>query len=504
MKCKRADINNLADIFLPFLQLLIKKINDSKKKENFDITKSKTLGEKSEADTNNLADIFLPFLELLIKKINNSTKKETNSLAYKSLKLLEEKKNDSNPQNLISSINNYDECINLSVLKKLTFSQQKKKENFKTDDRKIYLIKKEKVRFDRLKDSKMIEPLSGVGFALCCEKKLIIKDSNFEKELRSRTFDSPISCISKLTFKNCNGEESNKFILVSLEDGQSFELELTEFNSEKYDKPSKLEANIKSAKFFFEIKINKYIISNIEGTFYYKNDPGNIKLEKISEESFKIGKVINERYVLLINNGKDGKGILKYFDIKSEKINVVKKFDHSFILSQNCIDLMNLKKDDSTIKALICSYEKSHGKGILVVKLKFRDDELLINELFYYNYELENCKCINCLFIIKQKNNNNDNIILENKKIDTFLLMASVINENDESEFRTYSLEDIENLNSTEKNENIKKEYIKSRIDDNDCNKQVICVNQLYNDYLAINLIDSSSELIITKICKFK
>lgn len=146
---------------------------------------------------------------------------------------------------------------------------------------------------------------------------------------------------------------------------------------------------------------------------------------------------------------------------------------------------MNIENEN--YKVLLCSFEKRIG----AVKLEFDEDELLINNLYFDFYELNNVN-INCLFPIENIYENTIN--LEKKLFDSNFFMVNTTNEKNESEYRIYSLEGFES------NKIIQKGYIKSIINQNDFKNKISCISQLSPN--GFFMISSASEKLIKK-CGF-
>lgn len=344
-----------------------------------------------------------------------------------------------------------------------------------------YLYFKENIQIS----FKSIKKLNNNSFLLCDEKKIMIYDSFLNGQLFSRTFPNAISYISE-----SKAEIENKSLIVSLKRGEIYILSIDKNILKKFEKLEIFRENNKKYKedinLIIEIVKNKYIFSSNEGTFFYDNNLNERIAEKVSDEAFTIVEVINNRYALLFDNV-NSKGIIKYFDLKktNKKINTLKKFETALILSQNCISLMNIENEN--YKVLLCSFEKRIG----AVKLEFDEDELLINNLYFDFYELNNVN-INCLFPIENIYENTIN--LEKKLFDSNFFMVNTTNEKNESEYRIYSLEGFES------NKIIQKGYIKSIINQNDFKNKISCISQLSPN--GFFMISSASEKLIKK-CGF-
>ena len=270
---------------------------------------------------------------------------------------------------------------------------------------------------------KLIIQLNDFKFLLYNGYEIFIYDELLKEELYKKKFTRDIYSIYETKSRN------NRIILISSNEGY---LDFLYFNV-KLNQVINNEKNIGSKLFLcLEIDINKYIISINQGTFFHHNNIYNLKElsnEKcILKEVFEIGKIINDKNVVLINN----KNILILYNIQTNKIQS-KKFKYPFILSKNCIDLMNL--EDEKFKVLIICCEN----GILILKLEIDNDGLLKEDLYEYFYDLNkscNNYCIKCLCLFKKKN------ILRN--FDSFYFMVYFIDKKRNKEsLRIYSLKGI-------------------------------------------------------------
>lgn len=321
---------------------------------------------------------------------------------------------------------------------------------------------------------KLIIQLNDFKFLLYNGYEIFIYDELLEEELNKIKFTRDIYSIYETKSRN------NTVILISSNEGY---LDFLKFNV-KFNEVFDEEENIGSKLFLFlEIDINKYIISINQGTFFRHNNIKNLKElsnEKcILKEVFEIGKIINDKNVVLINN----KNILILYNIQTNKIQS-KKFKYSFILSKNCIDLMNL--EDEKFKVLIICCEN----GILILKLEIDNDGLLKEDLYEYFYDLNkscNNYCIKCLCLIKKKN------ILRN--FDSFYFMVYFIDKKKNKErLRICSLKGIK-----DKYPCPYEGFIKININDNDEVFKKTINNILQIIYNGCFVLFSSSEGILKK-----
>ena len=209
------------------------------------------------------------------------------------------------------------------------------------------------------------------------------------------------------------------------------------------------------------------------------------KSVKLSNEEFKIGEVVNKKYVLLIKN-KQGIGTLYYYALNIDKLKRLEMPEVvSFIISQNCMALLNLEYDESK-KIFICACENK----ILLLNLKFNGNKIIIENNFSYYIPLKNCS-INCLYIIK---NINENSIFKNdSKNDSYYLITSI---NKKSEFRIYNIEHVDKCVYSHDSDVIQKEFIKAKINGEIFKNKVGCISQSSNSeiFVICPCLDSNSQ----------
>ena len=339
-----------------------------------------------------------------------------------------------------------------------SFIEQQIKVNCNLNCKKIENICPEAKSLIKLKDN---------NFLLYNKCEIFLYDSFLDNRLAYKDFENTISCISE-----SKSDDKDISIIVSLKEKNPFKLRLVKHNDNIFFDKKELIINKSSANIFFEIIKNKYLISNKEGTFFHDDDLGVNKYEKLSDEEFKIGEVINKRYVILIKNT-NGKGTLYYFDFKKKDDKLKTLYfpeDISFILSQNCMAIMNLEYDEST-KIFICACENK----ILLSKLNFNDNTFLIDICYSYCYQLKNCD-INCLFIIKNINENN---VFNETKSDSHFLIVNIINKNKKSQFRIYDMKHIDECIYDHDSDIIQKGFIKAKFNGETFKNKVNYINQI-------------------------
>ena len=128
---------------------------------------------------------------------------------------------------------------------------------------------------------KSLIKLKDNNFLLYNKCEIFLYDSFLDNQLAYKYFENTISCISE---SKCDDE--NISIIISFKEENSFKLILGKYNDEiifeiKELKINKLKIKISSANIFYEILKNKYLISSKEGTFFYDDDLGVNKYERL-------------------------------------------------------------------------------------------------------------------------------------------------------------------------------------------------------------------------------
>ena len=177
----------------------------------------------------------------------------------------------------------------------------------------------------------------------------------------------------------------------------------------KYEIPKK---NI----LFIQIYFDKYILSGLNNAMIV-HDLFNDKLEsknmnKLSNNSYKSGYLINNKYIALISNSliPGGNNEIAIFNLSNNKmVNNITKFSPN--ITENGIEKIKLEDNDKLLFS--CKKYNSHQKnGILIVDINSINEENndKLNYKFYdtYNFEV-NCFCQ----ILIKKINLNDEIIYE-------------------------------------------------------------------------------------------
>lgn len=350
---------------------------------------------------------------------------------------------------------------------------------------------------------KYMSQLKNCNFLISNEREIYIYDEFSSNKLFHQEFDSEISCICEIKNENIN----KLFIIISTEDGHLYKI-----NFENKTILLPMETKILEIKLdnIIEVKEKVYIISNNKGTYYYNgliyeiNNSNFNEQNLISKEVYKVGKVINNRFVILMNNIYN-RGNLIIYDIIKKKIICTKSIKKLFVLSKNCLYLFELKNE----KILICLCKNNHTNeknAIFSFKIEFQNENLIIsnNENDDNDNDDSDDYIIDCLFPIKFLKEHNNLLGRENDNIyDSMFLITcgSFINGKKEKiiETRIYYLGGIKPQFCTKINFN-----------DNGFDNNISCMIQsninghfffssIYDNCLkeySINLISDDSEKI--------
>ena len=241
------------------------------------------------------------------------------------------------------------------------------------------------------------------------EKEMILYNKDFKEVTKIPNLEDNLCYITEKESENKNIIEIIAcyllhiyLIKINLEDKSLSGLK-------KYEIPKK---NI----LFIQIYFDKYILSGLNNAMIV-HDLFNDKLEsknmnKLSNNSYKSGYLINNKYIALISNSliPGGNNEIAIFNLSNNKmVNNITKFSPN--ITENGIEKIELKDNDKLLFS--CKKYNSYQKnGILIVDINSineeNDDEL--NFKFYdtNNFEV-NCICK----ILTKKINLNDEIIYE-------------------------------------------------------------------------------------------
>ena len=241
------------------------------------------------------------------------------------------------------------------------------------------------------------------------EKEMILYNKDFKEVTKIPNLEDNLCYITEKESENKNIIEIIAcyllhiyLIKINLEDKSLSGLK-------KYEIPKK---NI----LFIQIYFDKYILSGLNNAMIV-HDLFNDKLEsknmnKLSNNSYKSGYLINDKYIALISNSliPGGNNEIAIFNLSNNKmVNNITKFSPN--ITENGIEKIELKDNDKLLFS--CKKYNSYQKnGILIVDINSineeNDDEL--NSKFYdtNNFEV-NCFCQ----ILIKKINLNDEIIYE-------------------------------------------------------------------------------------------
>ena len=265
-------------------------------------------------------------------------------------------------------------------------------------------------------------------YIINCKKYFLIYDEYFSLQ-RKEKLESPICCISEIKY-----EKSEPFLIISTEKGKLYQI--------IFEK----EINIHNLKmnfdFILEIKKEFYILSNEEeGSFFYNGLICNINKEEskpIINEKIKVGMALNSKYALFIYN-ENHRNILSFFNPQTKQIEIKKEINECFIISQNCIELIEFENEKKFI-ILICGIKREKN-GLCISKIEIEDKKATETNFIYetYNY-------IPTSLLILHKLNENYQILnekTEKTNYSDFILVNGVNLDKEEKECRIYNLEGI-------------------------------------------------------------
>ena len=219
------------------------------------------------------------------------------------------------------------------------------------------------------------------GFILCHNENLLSIFDKFKKLLFEIYYYSNISCICEL--------KNNSILFVGF-DSDSYYLHKIYIDKTMKKSEEKKEISIK-IKLILEIRNKEYIISCPEGTFYYQGNIMDITNNhlcdenRISEECFINGKIIDEKILILINN-KNNEGCLLIYNL----INKKKKLYNDLL--KLFLDNLHVIKLNNEIYILL-SCEKTNEYSVLLFKLKNNGDINSVYKYKYIPYLIPKCLC---------------------------------------------------------------------------------------------------------------
>ena len=167
-----------------------------------------------------------------------------------------------------------------------------------------------------------------------------------------------------------------------------------------------------------ELKKNNYVICGEEGADHFSDLFSKIiqsKKNKLFNEYYRDGFVINQNLVVFTSNKvmSSGEDHLKFYNPNSKKI--AKEIDnYSFILSSNGLTIMESEERNyyRIFLAACKKYLDDQKNGILTVVSFFGENEpMKVNFIDTGNFEVY---CFCRIYIIKNNNSNNENILDEN------------------------------------------------------------------------------------------
>jgi len=245
------------------------------------------------------------------------------------------------------------------------------------------------------------------------EKQLLLYDYlyNFIMEIKIHAFSYDIEEIY------CNKKEI-KIIICSLDNLFIVIIHLDK-NNPKY-KETKFSSSDLIAETVIRLDEESFIFSGNKGSYLFNNllNPQNYQIEpeKILENSYKNGIIVNENIIAFTSNGIYPNGVdnLVFYNLKTNSI--IKEIKgYSFFANKNGLCLMNNEKLKLNEKILLCACTKYNSKqknGILFVKINFKNDDLH----FYYDFYETNNFEVNCfcpILIVNNENLINEDISLK-------------------------------------------------------------------------------------------
>ena len=267
-------------------------------------------------------------------------------------------------------------------------------------------------------------------YIINCKKYFLIYDEYFSLQ-RKEKLESPICCISEIKY-----EKSEPFLIISTEKGKLYQI--------IFEKGININTLILKMNFEFILEIKKqlYLLSNEEGTSFYEGlifNNNKKKLNKVIKEKIKVGMTLNsKKYAYFIYN-ENHRNILSFFNPKTKKIEIKKEINECFIISQNCIELIEFENKENFI-LLICGIKREKN-GLCISKIEIEDKKAIETNFIYetYNY-------IPTSLLILHKINENYKILSEKTEktyYTDFILVNGVNQDKEEKECRIYNLEGI-------------------------------------------------------------
>lgn len=259
----------------------------------------------------------------------------------------------------------------------------------------------------KLKIPKFIQKLSNDYFIIGGDnKKLLFYDYLYNFYMDIKLEKNVINIVEKSYEDNiieiiaCCGDI---FYVISINE------ENRENHIEKYEIP-----NI-SNLFIFKIDLYKYIfiggkeVSILDNLFYKDNSniksskKSKIKIEKILENSFSGGIIINKNIISFTSNSIyiEGEDKIVFYNLNKKSI-IIEIKGYSFISSLNGLSLINFEKNEENNKILLCAckqYNLNQKNGILLINIALNKTDK--DEKFYhYFFETNNfevyCFCQIC------------------------------------------------------------------------------------------------------------
>ena len=282
--------------------------------------------------------------------------------------------------------------LNKRIIKKISKKNDQKINSYKNNESKIVKIESN----DNV--VKFSHKLSNGYSIIAQDKKIFIVDNSFSYVYNHNFKDN------YYTYCICQKSKTDVFICRS---NGLYKLNLE--NIKDID-------SVNDMKYYFILKIkdNDYIVSLNEGTFRVKRDiqsinKGDLKKENmISKKAYKIGILIpvnNKSFVILMENAKNEEGCLKILDIDNFKNNFIPINKNPYVLSKNCIYLLQIKEYPNNY-IFLCATEKLKNyqkNGLLAFNINIESNKVI--QFFYDTYNFRP----NSITLYERGNNNNEN-----------------------------------------------------------------------------------------------
>ena len=318
-----------------------------------------------------------------IKSFFETNQQETNSKSTTLNSILTATSSNISIDNFESNSNIYSHGNNAKIIKALN---QDKKQNDALND--FQIINFIKIIYEHHESVKFFIPLKNDYFLSCSDDKfMILYDQNFNILKRIPNQEDILYYISEKKSQNKKYIELIACYLIHI-----YLITISLDNNYKYDFRK---YEIPKTKILFCKHIDSsYVISGIniainamDNIFDYS--VAQKKMNRLSNDSYKSGCLIDNNYITLISNSliPGGNNQLSIFDLKHIKI-IYSVSDFSPTITENGIELMELTNNS----ILLCGCKKYNSfekNGILIVDVSCLKNEN-INDINYKFYETHN------------------------------------------------------------------------------------------------------------------